>query len=469
MGDITKEVTDISKIVSGGTGSEDESAKLEDLNIGNLEGVLKNNQRIINKPEEVAETEEEKRIKAEAAEKAGKLTDQQVTDKITEIKAKEESTLTEEDKTFLTEHDKPTEETPEQKLVKDIKAIEDIKEEERTKDQIEALAKFNERKTDDAKVKPILEKKEEERSDDEKKVIEDYKLKYAPAPAVNQIRDHFGYEDLAKEDLPNTVEGIIELTEKVAEIRSGEKLNKIVAKFPEVAQLIQHRVDGKSLDTFLQTNARTPDFEKIELTKENVEANKEMYRIYLTQSKIPPGDIATLLQAAEDAGEDDLLSKAKAGQTAMVTAFKAEVAVDVATEEAQVTAQKAQQQKAWAEINTILKSGEIIGNKIPLVEMREFEKAMKEDLGEGSTKVETLYDTMPMERRMLLDYIVWKDFKVKGFDLRPAVSKASDLNQALNLNNSKDLLGSLIDVETPSQGNINELVFKPEEMKQTVL
>ncbi len=92
MGDITKEVTDISKVTSGGTGSEDKSANLEDLNIGNLEGVLKNNQRIINKPEEVAEKEEEKRKKEEAAEKASKLTDQQVTDKRTEIKAKEEST-----------------------------------------------------------------------------------------------------------------------------------------------------------------------------------------------------------------------------------------------------------------------------------------------------------------------------------------------------------------------------------------
>lgn len=458
------EVTNLDKVTSGAT-----EATIDDLNITNLDGVLRNNQQIINKPAGAGETEEEKKIREEAAVKAGELTEQQVADKITEIKAKEETTLTQEDKVFLTEHDKQGEETPEQRLAKEIKVIEDVKEEERTTEQKETLEKFNERKADDEKIKPILEKKEEERSEEEKKAIEDYKLKYASAPAVNQIRDHFGYEDLAKAEMPNTVEGIIELTEKIAEIRSGEKLNTIVAKFPEVAQLIQHRVAGKSLDTFLQANARTPDFERVELTKENAEQNKEMYRTFLAQSNIPAGDIATLLQAAEDAGEDELLTKAKAGQTAMVTAFKSEVAADASVEEAQVKELQKQQQQAWNEINIVLKSGEIAGNKIPLTEMREFEKAIKDDAGEGSTLIETLYAKLPMDRRALLDYIVWKDFNVKGFNLRPASSKIADLNTTLGLNNSQNLLGNLIDVEAPIEGDVNSLMFKPEEMRTSVL
>ncbi len=376
------------------------------------------------------------------------LTANQISEQLTDIKAKDQTTLSDEDKTFLEKHDE-----------KEV-SIEDLKnkpEDQRTDEEKKTLKVHAEKEA----IKVIEAKDEANRTDEEKKILSDYEEANKPPSIIEQVVDRVG---TIEGEFTDDVDGIVSLIEKVADKAGNNKANEMLTKFPEVAQLLQHRVKGGSLDTFMKS-VRVPDFSKVELSKDNVENSKEMYTTYLKSTGLPLKDVLTLVQNAEDEGDDALLAKAQAGQTVMVNAHNAQVAVQVDRETVLADEEKVRVTNYWNEVNGVLKSGSIEGINIPKDDIKNFESFLKDKDENQAARVDYEYAKLSVGQRMFLDYLVYKNFDVKGLNLQRK-STGKSLSQVLGQGSSENKLGSAAGAKDKEGDtfDISKLEFDPSKM-----
>lgn len=363
--------------------------------------------------------------------------------------------LSEEEKLKLAEEKIAAEE----KARKEKAAGEDGSEEEEEEDELS--------EEDQVKLKEIQAKEEDQLTDEEKEFLE----KHAPTPTlIDSIKDDF--EDLVGEPIEGEFENNNEGAKNLVSIAATKIATNLVkehfTKNPEFAKVYNHIItEGRSLDTLLKKEVK-PDFLSIELKdisdtnneEENnkiIENQKKVISNYLEKKGNSPDDIKIILEAHET--NNKLFDKAKEAKQALVTDYEASVKIALEQEEQEKIAAAEKVKEQWDTVNKIISTNTFDrGLKIPVTDIKAFKEALFNRDVRGISLMDQKRAKLSLADRVLLDYFIWKDFKVKGLDSKKS-NTSLDFSKAVEKNKKRKSADIISDGNKDKEFNIKNVDF----------
>jgi len=181
-------------------------------------------------------------------------------------------------------------------------------------------------------------------------------------------------------------------------------------------------MEGKSIETFLAKNEK-PAFESIDIKpiadlddtqKATMISNLKSLISMDLKSKGVDDDTITNLTALYEAN-GTLFDKAKASKEGLIKTHKANVEAKIKAEEAQIEQDRVTAQKEINAVREMITKNDINGTSIPAGDIKAFSDAMFKPVNaQGDTLMDVKRNKLTLAQRALIDYIVFKDFKVTG-------------------------------------------------------
>lgn len=244
---------------------------------------------------------------------------------------------------------------------------------------------------------------------------------------IDELKAQYGVEDV----LENSVEGLNALIEKVTTKAKADAIKAKLEANPVLSQLDAHLAAGKSLESFFQV--KQIEAQKIEVPKltgdekadaENKAYYKDVMRANYKATGLSDKQINRIIESSELEGTLYEDASEAAGDWNRRT--EAQVAQVTQQEEQDRLAAIEADKKIMAEIDSTLTAGTLNGAVIPVddrVAMKKFTLEMNE---QGLTARDIAFSKLSLEKQLLIDYLVFKDFNIKGLTMAP--SKSADLN-----------------------------------------
>lgn len=297
-----------------------------------------------------------------------------------------------------------------------------------------------------AKLDTLSAKEEKDLTDDEKKFIEKYTQEELDEInfAKSKIEERYGFK--IEGEFANDEQGLADLVTKASKLNAERILTEHFNNVPLMADFYKHIfLEKRSFETFINKNAQ-PSYKaiKIEEIKGDEDDTKaksitDNYRKVISmdyQSKgVSQDEVNDLISLWEDKGI--LFDKAKLSYNALETKHKAFVDSQLKAEEEKIKAIEEDNKKTIAEVNSILEKNDFGGMGIPATDLKAFKEALfKEDV-EGNTLVGLKRQALTLGQRLMIDYLVFKDFK--GVGITPTTTatarkflfkKAAEANEA---------------------------------------
>lgn len=246
---------------------------------------------------------------------------------------------------------------------------------------------------------------------------------------IDLIQENLGYE--VEGTFENSVEGVTEYARKAIPKAAEQMVQQLFEEYPEAQQLINHLSQGNSLETFLEEQ-KVPDHLIQELTEDNVDMQKAIMVDQFTSTGMSKEDAEVLVQNLEDNGK--LFPTAQNVHNKMQAAYKDQIEAKK-QEEIEAQKQRAEQAKEhWSKIKGIVDKGDLGGIRIPQSKQGSFWDYLAKPVnGQNQTARDLRHKELTLEQQMMLEYIVFSDFKV-------GTSKkvVQDLNALRDSNNTRD-------------------------------
>lgn len=292
-------------------------------------------------------------------------------------------------------------------------------------------------------IEALRAKPESDLTDEEKATLAE--LDNQGLDTIDYVRQQFGIETVFE----NTAEGFTGLAQSIKAAGKQEGVAEFLESAPIVKEFIEHLQAGKSIDTFKTIKTPT-SYEAVEVSDENAEA---LVRANLAAKGFKDKQIDTYISAVKD--ENRLVEEGNDAKEELVTRETAQKTAIINAENEALRLQAEADAKTVADINTLLTTGNLNGIQIP-----------KEDLGilkdfifkptneRNETARDIKYNSLTLEQRLLLDYIVAKDFKVTGLQKQTAKSATGGLGKVGDKN---ALRGAGSSSSNNKEGNLNDL------------
>lgn len=245
---------------------------------------------------------------------------------------------------------------------------------------------------------------------------------------IDTLRTQYGVEDV----LDNSIEGVQSLIEKVA---AKAKEDAIKAKFdtnPVLAALDAHIAAGKSVESFFEvkqieaniltlpplTGDEKKDAEIKQYYKDVIKANYK-------EQGLSDKQIGRILESAELEGtvEDDAKEAANAWNSRVQSRAQATAQAAEAERLAAIEADK----KIIADINALVDGGKLNGAIIPQVDRQPLKDFMLKTDDKGFTPRDYAFAKLTLEQQAIIDYLVFKQFNLKGFVAPPPAASLETL------------------------------------------
>jgi len=240
----------------------------------------------------------------------------------------------------------------------------------------------------------------------------------------------YGYkeDDLDGIDLKNdSIQEIKKFYDKRDESVKDSAIKELFELYPDAGDLAKHLANGGSIDTW-RMKQQTANW-NFKLEEDDVETQENVLKHHYKNLGFSDKKINTLLETAKDDGE--LFSEANEIVELNKKAQESYIAGELAKEQKMNAEIDRQNKEIEKQINTTIKSGNLEGRIIiPEKQRAEFQKFV---LSEERTKK---WNELPLERQLLLDYLVMTDFEVKGLEKpkgktivvtkRPTISGTTD-------------------------------------------
>lgn len=271
----------------------------------------------------------------------------------------------------------------------------------------------------------------------------------------DQIKNEF-FKDFDFKD--DSIDNIKKLSE-IKEYFVGQAvLEEVAEKFPQVASLLDHLSSGKPFESWNQ-KIQAKDYSKITIDKENVDQQKGIIRELLTKQGVKDTIIDATLESLKDS--DKLLTESTDALTTLDKLEKQRVLQIDAEDKKLLDKQKLEDIKIQNEVITLIKTGKVSGITIPDVEKRNFA-----DFALTDKRLEK-YEGLTTEQKIFIDYLMFKDFKVKGLDInesplqqRKIVKKATDGRKTIT-NTSGDVdIPSVRAADLKGKINLNKFLVQ---------
>lgn len=233
---------------------------------------------------------------------------------------------------------------------------------------------------------------------------------------ISEIQATLGYEINGEDGKPkqyeDTVEGMGIYTQDVADVIANEKIDTFISSFPEVKSLYNHLTTGGTVADFVSTEK---DWDKVVLTNDNKEQNKNIIREDFMNKGIDPKLIDSMITSFEDGGT--LLDTAKMSKTALKeyktnadTAREKQI-----TDEANAQAQRVQEY--WTEAKQVISTGKLKNVAIPKKDVDAFYDYVSKAVdNQGNSQESIDRSKEDMETRMMMSF-----WRYKGYDMSKLV------------------------------------------------
>jgi len=129
-------------------------------------------------------------------------------------------------------------------------------------------------------------------------------------------------------------------------------------------------------------------------------------------------DINNLINLYEANGS--LYDKARGAKENLGKTHKANVDAKVKAEEDALKQQEEENRQVIAQLDKIITTNSFNGSQIPVADVKAFKDAMFRPVNQnGDTLMDVKRSKLNLEQRALIDYIIFKDFKVTGLANKP--------------------------------------------------
>lgn len=291
----------------------------------------------------------------------------------------------------------------------------------------------------------VLEKKEDkDLSDEERAFIEKYTT--LDTDEITNVRQDIEstYGIKLEGEFDNSPDGLKLLTNAAVPVIAEQLMINALENVPHMKDFYQHIVkEGKSIDTFLLKNTK-PQFESIEIkplsevdeaAKPKMTDNlKTLVRLDLSNKGADDSSITDLIALYEANGS--LYDKAKTAKESLQKTHKAQVDAKIKDEEVKIAAQEQAIAKEFNDVKNMLTVNKVRGVELPKAELANFRDAMLRAVDtQGNTTMDKLRHNLTLEDRVLLDYIVWKQFNINGFSKK---AEGTETRQGFNFKKASD-------------------------------
>jgi hypothetical protein len=278
---------------------------------------------------------------------------------------------------------------------------------------------FRKEETPESELEDIEEQEEEEEVEEEVEVEAKEEEDEEPSDPANptvvqEILDSLGYEG----EYEDTAEGLAEMTKDVASQMADDRIEEVLEKFPLVKKHLDYVLAGGESQKFMTAYDPNLDYNTMEIAEDDSRSQKAILSDYFQQKGHDADFIKEMLEDYEDSGK--LANKANAAKDALgkVQAQQKEQLVE--QQRAELQKQQEQQMEFWNGVQeTIKESKEFAGLQVPEREKSKFFNYLSKPVTkEGYTQRDIDHSEAEMEKKLAIDYLMYK-----GFNLEDIINK----------------------------------------------
>lgn len=215
------------------------------------------------------------------------------------------------------------------------------------------------------------------------------------------------YKDLDLTD--DSIEAIEKFYGKREEKVKLSAVQEFMEEVPEVKDLVEHLTKGGSIKTWKQQQEAKEL--SIEFDKDDIDGKANfMLEVYKAKG-IPEKRAKLLVEALKD--DNELDSELETEVTAIKADRKQKADLDAKREIEQAEAARKANEEVVTKISGIVKQGKLVNDYvIPESDRKTFNEFI------FSEELPKRYETLNYEQRLMIDYIIFKDFKIKALETK---------------------------------------------------
>ena len=266
------------------------------------------------------------------------------------------------------------------------------------------------------------------------------------APLLEAILERTGLE--ANERYTNDTDGLFAAIDDASQTQAQLMVQQMFTQYPVMGELYKHMVeDGMSIDSFLKERER-PDWKKFNIEEET--GQEQMTRYALAQMGNDSDAVDALVEMYKNKGV--LEEKAKSFFANADAADKKAIEQQKQQEKEQAQQMRQQQEEIAKQAEQLLNKGEIMGVTIPKKEQNEFRAFLYGHDDQGVSLAAKKFSEISLDKQMLINWILYKDFQVKGIATK-AGQKAT-LDDMMKQNAKRSTTGKV--KEESKKGGVNK-------------
>jgi hypothetical protein len=271
------------------------------------------------------------------------------------------------------------------------------------------------------------ESEEEEDEDDYEEEDEDDEDAPADDSVIAEVLSKLGYEteDIQYED---SAEGIANMTADLADKMADERIDEVLANFPQVKEHLEYVLAGGDSDKFLHSSQDQADFGGIEVGKDDAKLQKAILSEYFAYKGHEEEIGNDLIEDYEDSGR--LFEKAEKARLALAKVQDHQRTEMVNKQQEQQRLEIEQKTEFWEDVaDTLRDTDDFAGINIPTRQKREFFEYISTPIDKnGLTQRDLDHAEAGLDVKLAIDYLMYK-----GFDLNSFIDKKARTKQTKSL------------------------------------
>ncbi len=228
---------------------------------------------------------------------------------------------------------------------------------------------------------------------------------------ITEVLTNLGYE--LEGDYADTVEGLTQMTQDVAQTMAEDQLDNLFEQFPEIQKHLEYVLNGGDSSQFYNMGNRMGSITSAQVTEDNVMMQRAVLTEYFRVKGHDDDFISELLTDYEVG--DKLYGKAVKAKDALLKYEQAQQAQTLEQQKAQQQKTREEAQNFWSDVNsTIQDAREFSGIVVQQRDKKKFFDYVSQPVDQhGNTQRDIDHESADMDVRLAIDYLMFKGFKLE--------------------------------------------------------
>ena len=258
---------------------------------------------------------------------------------------------------------------------------------------------------------------------------------------ISEVLGNLGYE--LEGDYADTVEGLTQMTQDVAQTMAEDQLDNLFEQFPDIQKHLEYVMNGGDSSQFYNMGTRMNSISNANVTEDNVMIQRAVLTEYF-RTKGHDDDFISELLTDYEVG-DKLYGKAVKAKEALVKYEQSQQAQTLEQQKAAQLKQKEEAKSFWSDVNTTIQdSREFSGIVVQQRDKKKFFDYVSQPIDKsGNTQRDIDHENADMDVRLAIDYLMFKGFKLEDMIKAKAKTEtAQTLRKQIRSTASKSVKGA---------------------------